>query len=168
MNKSGERFTKQKNEPLAGFDGSMIRWRLNIMKHKLEYIRALKEMLAQLPALEAGAVDLTTLEAVKLLRPEVASLQRKGYSFEMIAKILEERGFIVTATTLKKYRSARKPDSQRKGAKKDATAPPRPMPAQPAPSGGIAKTARQAVRSGTDTDTKQYGGFTPREDTRNI
>lgn len=138
-----------------------------IVKHKLEHIRALKEMLAQLPAVEASATELTTLEAVKLLRPEVASLQRRGYSFEMIANVLGKHGFAVTACTLKKYRSARKADAPRKGAKKEAAAPPQPAPpAQRPPSAIAAKAARQAARA--DPDMKKNGGFTPLEDTRDI
>lgn len=39
------------------------------MKLKLKHIRPL----ARLPAIETGAVELTTLETVKSLRPEVAS-----------------------------------------------------------------------------------------------
>jgi len=48
------------------------------VKHKLERIQAIKEKHAQLPSAEFEAAELTTLEAVKLLRPEVISLYAKA------------------------------------------------------------------------------------------
>ncbi|MET3134539.1 hypothetical protein AAKU55_004839 [Oxalobacteraceae bacterium GrIS 1.11] len=45
------------------------------------------------------------------------ALQRKGYCFEMIAKTLDQHGFAVTATTLKRYCLAGKPVSRRKDVK---------------------------------------------------
>jgi hypothetical protein len=137
-----------------------------IVKHKLDHIRALKEMLAQLPAVAVPATELTTLEAVKLLRPEVTSLQRKGYSFEMIAKVLKEHGLTVTASTLKKYRCTRKQGSVRKIGKNQAEAA-EPVPTQPrAPSTARPKGSHQVGRAGPGT--ANAAGFTPLEDTRDI
>jgi hypothetical protein len=165
MNQSSERLADAKmNVTGPNFEWSMEN---EIVKHKIEQIRSLKEMLAQLPTIEVEATEVSTLEAVKLLRPEVISLQRKGYSFEMIAKILDEHGFAVTASTLKKYRSARKPDSQRKGAKKDLPAPEHLAPA--AQGSLFCATDESLSRHGKNVPaTQKTGGFTPLEDTRDI
>lgn len=137
------------------------------MKHKLEHIQVLKEMLSQLPPVEAHATELTTQEAVKLLRPEVTSLQRKGYSFEMIAQVLEKNGFNVTASTLKKYRSARKQDPVRRAGKKNLIEAIPSAPAKPRTTPVTAvKRARQPGEN--DLAAPQVGGFTPLEDTRDI
>ncbi len=165
MNKSRERHVDQKvNATGAAFEGAMEN---EIVKHKIEQIRALKEMLALLPTVEVEATEMSTLEAVKLLRPEVTSLQRKGYSFEMIAKVLDEHGFTVTASTLKKYRSARKPDSRRKNAKTDLSVSDH---VALAAQGSLFSAASESVpKSGKNNPAiPKNGGFTPLEDTRDI
>jgi hypothetical protein len=137
------------------------------VKHRLERIKSIKEMLAQLPTVEIETAELTTLEAVKMLRSEVSALQRKGYTFEMIAKVLEEHGFSVTASTLKKYRSAKKPDSQRKGAKKDPLVPTQALPvAQQSLFSGAEDVMQPSPRP--EPVSPRSGGFTPVEDTRDI
>lgn len=138
-----------------------------IVKHKLEHIQILKEMLSQLPPVEAHPAELTTQEAVRMLRPEVTSLQRKGYSFEMIAQVLENNGFNVTASTLKKYRSARKQDPVRRAGKKNLIEASPSAPAKPrtTPASTVKRT-RQADKN--DLVAPQVGGFTPLEDTRDI
>lgn len=144
-----------------------------MVKHTLRQIRALKEKLAQLPPVEIEAQELTTLEALKMLRPEVTALQRKGYSLDMIAKVLEANGFTVTATTLKRYRHAKKSASVHKIEKKNtgetAQAPQKNTAnhAKPrTPSSAGATRLRQPGSS--ESDTPGAGGFTPREDTRDI
>lgn len=137
------------------------------MKHKLEHIQDLKEVLARLPPVEPQASELTTQEAVKLLRPEVASLQRKGYSFEMIAQVLGANGFAVTASTLKKYRSIRKQDSTRKVGKKNHTAEVASAPTKPG-NQTVAATRRTRQSGKNESVHPRAGEFTPREDTRDI
>lgn len=137
------------------------------MKHKLEHIQVLKEILSRLPPVESQATGLTTQEAVKLLRPEVTSLQRKGYSFEMIAQELEKNGFTVTASTLKKYRSARKQDSVRRAGKKTLIKAIASAPAKPGTTPvSTVKRTRQPGKN--DSIAPQAGGFTPLEDTKDI
>ncbi len=136
------------------------------MKHKLERIRSIKEKLALLPAVEVEATELSTLEAVKLFRPEVISLLRKGYTLEMIVKVLEQHGFTVTISTLRKYR-AKKNDVQRKSGRKNESAQIEASPPErPAASGVAAKDVRHRPKA--DPIAKKYGTFTPLEDTRDI
>ena len=143
------------------------------MKHKLEQIRALKEMLAQLPPIEVQATKLTTAEAVKLLRPEVTALQRKGYTFDMIAKVLETNGLTISATTLRRYCYTKKPDAARKADKKSADKTAQPQhgntqnlanPRTPSSTGATTLHPSGSSESGAPG----AGGFTPREDTRDI
>lgn len=138
-----------------------------IVKHKLERIRTIKEKLAQLPAVEAEVTELSTLEAVKLLRPEVIALLRKGYTLEMIVKVLEQHGFTVTISTLRKYRSAKRTEPQRKSGRKNETSQMESaLPMQQAASKVAAKVVRH--RSKADPDAQKNGAFTPLEDTRDI
>jgi len=137
------------------------------MKHKLQHIRALKEALARLPAVEVEPTELTMQEAVKLLRPEVASLLRKGYSFDMIATVLDKNGFAVAASTLKKYRNGGKQDAVRKGARsgpENSAGTARGKSRTP-PAAGVEET-RQA--GGSVPGAPGVGGFTPLDDTQDI
>ncbi|MET3132803.1 hypothetical protein AAKU55_003083 [Oxalobacteraceae bacterium GrIS 1.11] len=133
------------------------------MKHTLEHIRSLKEMLANLPAVENQVTELTTVEAMKLLRPEVMALQRKGYCFELIAKTLDQHGFAVTATTLKRYCRAGKPVAQRKDVKQHPAG-------NQVAHGPNSRVAANALRkpAKADPETQKTGGFAPLEDTKNI
>ncbi|MET3135347.1 hypothetical protein AAKU55_005655 [Oxalobacteraceae bacterium GrIS 1.11] len=133
------------------------------MKHTLEHIRSLKEMLAKLPAVENQVTELTTVEAMKLLRPEVMALQRKAYSFEMIAKTLDQHDFAVTAATLKKYCRAGKPVARRKRMKQH----PAEIEGAQGPNSRVAANAlRKPAR--VDPDARKTGGFAPLEDTKDI
>lgn len=42
-------------------------------------------------------------EAVKLLKPGITAMKKKGYSLEEITKFLNENGFKITTATLKNY-----------------------------------------------------------------
>ena len=63
-----------------------------------EFARKLKE----LPAVEKTTL-INKLEAVKALKPEILSMQKKGYTIEKISEALTSFGLEITTPTLKAY-----------------------------------------------------------------
>ena len=63
-----------------------------------EFSRRLKE----LPAIEKPA-QMSKLETIKALKPEIIAMQKKGYEVEKIAEALTSLGLEITAQTLKSY-----------------------------------------------------------------
>ena len=63
-----------------------------------EFARRLKE----LPTIEKPA-QMSKLETIKALKPEIISMQKKGYEVEKIAEALTSFGLEITTPTLKSY-----------------------------------------------------------------
>ena len=63
-----------------------------------EFSRKLKE----LPALEKITL-INKVEAIKALKPEILSMQKKGYTIEKISEALTSFGLEITTPTLKAY-----------------------------------------------------------------
>ncbi len=69
-------------------------------------VQAIAERLDQL---EEKPRPLSTREIVTMLKPKVAALRAKGYSFDEIAAELTKHGIKITASSLKSYTGAKKP-----------------------------------------------------------
>ena len=63
-----------------------------------EFSRRLKE----LPVIEKPA-QMSKLETIKTLKPDIVAMQKKGYEMEKIAEALTSFGLEITAPTLKSY-----------------------------------------------------------------
>jgi hypothetical protein len=72
-------------------------------KHVLATITAIGEELELLPEVGDEERMVGTKEALRLLLPTIAGLQRKGYAIEKIAEKLADRGLVVSAVTLRGY-----------------------------------------------------------------
>lgn len=89
------------------------------MKITIEAIENLQKSLKDLPPVENKEREVTKPEAVKLLASEIADLQERGYTIEMIAEILTKSGLELKASTLKSYITrARASGGRNSGARK--------------------------------------------------
>lgn len=52
---------------------------------------------------EYSAKEVSKMQAVRLLAPQIQEMQAKGYSLGPIAGMLSDNGFIITVTALKNY-----------------------------------------------------------------
>lgn len=66
-------------------------------------IKKLVEELEALPPVENDARPVNKSEAVKMLVQQIAALQARGYTYEMIAHILSQKGLQISAASLKTY-----------------------------------------------------------------
>ncbi len=102
-------------------------------------IKKLVEELEALPPVENDARPVNKSEAVKMLVQQIAALQARGYTYEMIAHILSQKGLQISAASLKTYlgRAKAATKTRKKPAKKmntsgNASAPSAPdSPARP-------------------------------------
>lgn len=164
------------------------------MKIAIETIENLQESLRSLPAVEVKKREVSKPEAVQMLATQVAELQEKGYTIEMIAEIFTARGLEIKPQTLKSYLTRAK---GLKGPKKRGSKAPARPPAKPLDNSGkkasdeanqkhenaksvTHKTATDdnknappaaATPSSNKTTTKDpvpSGTFQPRDDSREI
>jgi septum formation inhibitor MinC len=164
------------------------------MKIAIETIENLQESLKSLPAVEVKKREVSKPEAVQMLAAQVAELQEKGYTIEMIAEIFTASGLEIKPQTLKSYLTRAK---GLKGPKKRSSKAPARTPAKPLDNSGqkasdeankkqenansvTNKTATDdsedgapaaATPSGNKTTTKEpvkSGTFQPRGDSREI
>jgi hypothetical protein len=70
-------------------------------KIELDAVEKLQRKLAAMPDYRPRLV--TKTEAVRLLLPEIHSMQRRGYSLSAIAGFLSDDGVVVSVMTLKAY-----------------------------------------------------------------
>lgn len=164
------------------------------MKIAIETIENLQESLKSLPAVEVKKREVSKPEAVQMLAAQVAELQEKGYTIEMIAEIFTARGLEIKPQTLKSYLTRAKglKGPKRRGAKAPAKAPAKPLDnsgkkasdeankKQGNASSVTHKTAMDDSKKGapaaaTPSSTKttpkepvQSGTFQPRDDSREI
>jgi hypothetical protein len=82
-----------------------------------DQVEQLRSTLKAVPRAPAASLDTTKQDAVKLLAREIEGLQRRGYSLEQIAEMLQGGGLVVSTPTLKSYLSRAKTTRERgKGA----------------------------------------------------
>ncbi|MFY2610772.1 hypothetical protein ACOTJQ_29250 [Achromobacter xylosoxidans] len=86
-------------------------------------IKKLVEELEALPPVENDARPVNKSEAVKMLVQQIAALQARGYTYEMIAHILSQKGLQISAASLKTYlgRAKAATKTRKKPAKKVST-----------------------------------------------
>jgi hypothetical protein len=76
------------------------------------------------PPAPPAEANLTKQEAVRLLAPEIAGLQRKGYKLDQIVASFRGDGLDLSTATMKSYLSRAKASrSQRRGAPKQTAVP---------------------------------------------
>ncbi|MDQ0655169.1 hypothetical protein [Pseudomonas cedrina] len=99
------------------------------MKIAIETIENLQESLKSLPAVEVKKREVSKPEAVQMLAAQVAELQQKGYTIEMIAEIFTNRGLEIKPQTLKSYLTRAKGlnGPKKRGSKAHAKAPAKPI-----------------------------------------
>lgn len=134
------------------------------MKHKIEHILSLKEVLKQMPSDAVPVTELTTADAVRSLSREVSALRRKGFSFERIAQVFGSHGFVVTARSLRRYSAGSKDDENRKDSKRSKKA----LPPSAANQAASPTVALARLRHGERPATQQAGSYILREDTPDI
>jgi hypothetical protein len=79
---------------------------------------------------EQRVEEVTTMQAVRMLSPQIRGMQAKGYGLPAIAELLSDNGVAVTAKTLKTYLSEVRAAGGRKSRRKAKTH--RPVGAGPA------------------------------------
>jgi hypothetical protein len=79
-------------------------------------IEQLQRAIESLP--ECQVDEVTKVQAIRMLVPQIQAMQSKGYSLGAIAKMFSENGIVVTAVTLKSYLNQVKPMRGRKGIRK--------------------------------------------------
>ncbi|MBA6105291.1 hypothetical protein [Pseudomonas monteilii] len=125
------------------------------MKITIETIENLQKSLKDLPVVEDKKREVSKPEAVKMLAADVAEMQKKGYTIEMIAEILTNSGLEIKPSTLKSYLTrAKAPSGTRKrGTKKTSRSTPS---TQNAGSKKASSSADQ--KHGSAKDLTQLGG----------
>jgi hypothetical protein len=121
----------------------------------MDAVKKLQRRLAGMPDYKPRLV--TKTEAVRLLLPEIHSMQKRGYSLSAIAGFLSEDGVGVSVMTLK---ATMKHAGERKRRKKRSTE----VPALSPPLGGrevSTKPERRAAASNPETKAVVHGGAGP-------
>lgn len=124
------------------------------MKYSVSQVMKAKETLAALPQITIESKDqVTSLEAITLLADELAALQKKGYSVELLVKALSDQGIDVSLSTLRRYlrRAGVTPSAKRK----------RKTTADPAPAKKTGATPKSKKSSGTGSAQDAPGDATP-------
>ena len=154
-------------------------------------IKDIQRHLEDSPARESSEVS--KVQALRLLAPQILLMQSKGYSAAHIAGLLSEKGVVVTAATLKshlsRFKSAEAQEALRaKPAKRTsretslpatssrAVAPPAPTaPATvattvppPAPTKEATEPAKRPAGTTAQESVPRRSGFTVRPDTKDI
>ena len=79
----------------------------------LEALEALRERIKDAPPAPKETQKVNKMEAIRAIRKDIESMQKRGYSFDDIAKFLSEGGLQITTPTLKSYMQRTKPESQK-------------------------------------------------------
>lgn len=69
----------------------------------LEQVEKISAELKALPPVENRQRQISKQEAIKRLAKDIAELQKRGYTLEQVAAVLQEKGLEVGVTTLKSY-----------------------------------------------------------------
>ncbi|NWC89953.1 hypothetical protein [Pseudomonas reactans] len=131
------------------------------MKIAIETIESLQESLKSLPAVEVKKREVSKPEAVQMLAAQVAELQEKGYTIEMIAEIFTTSGLEIKPQTLKSYLTRAK---GLKGPKKRGSKAPARTPAKPLDNSG--KKASDEANKKQDSE-KPVAHRTVSDDSKN-
>jgi hypothetical protein len=73
------------------------------MGHTVKQVEALRMTLSALPPIDDGERELSKRQAIAMLARDIRDLQRKGYTYEMIAQALSSNGLDMSVATLKSY-----------------------------------------------------------------
>ena len=96
----------------------------------LEAVGEIAATLKALPPIENKQRQVSKQEAIRLLAKEILASQKRGYSLEQIAEVLQSKGLALSAPTLKNYlqrsRASKQKDTPRPPAAPvvDTAAPP--------------------------------------------
>jgi DNA-binding CsgD family transcriptional regulator len=88
--------------------------------------------LRSMPDPPAAQQPVSKAEAIRLLRAEIANLQKRGYTLEQIAESISGAGLDINGNTLRNYMTRAKPKARNRP-KAEAS----PAPAPPATPGGF-------------------------------
>jgi hypothetical protein len=73
------------------------------MGHTVKQMEALRMTLSAMPPIDDGERELSKRQAIAMLARDIRDLQRKGYTYEMIAQALSSNGLDMSVATLKSY-----------------------------------------------------------------
>ncbi len=72
-------------------------------KYTLEKIEAIANKLRAMPPVEKKKQEHSKIETVKMLRSEIAAMQKRGYSLDQVSEALRGEGLDILTPTLKNY-----------------------------------------------------------------
>ena len=126
-------------------------------------IKKLVEELEALPPVENDARPVNKSEAVKMLVQQIAALQARGYTYEMIAHILSQKGLQISAASLKTYlgRAKAATKTRKKPAKKMNTSENASAPSAP---DSPARPTGEKIGKPQDDKPSKPPGFSVRKD----
>jgi hypothetical protein len=122
-------------------------------KLTLETVENLRSKIAELPEVKSNQVAVSKQHAITLLKKDIETMKKKGYSIEQVAEVLKEGGIELSPATLKNYMHRATP--AKAGSTKKAE------PKQQA-------TQEQAKSTPVEQQTSGTGTFTPRTDSDEI
>ena len=110
----------------------------------------IKELGKQMDAvvIDEDSLPATKQDAVRLLKTHITSLQSRGFSLDMVAAWLKERGLDLGTPTLKSYLSKVSSDGSQKGRRKSKAAK---------LGRKVKVTSATVVMSKSDTESKKEG-----------
>lgn len=134
------------------------------MAIQLDKIEALRAKMKDAPEVAKEKRNVSKQEAIRELKRDIESMQKRGYTLDDIAKFLTEGGLQITTPTLKSY-------LQRTKSEKAKAPKPEPQKAQnfadakktPAQSAAASDKAKQVVESKA-SQQENKGGFAVRPD----
>lgn len=139
------------------------------MKYRIEQIVKVRETLSALPEVTIENKErITSLEAITLLSDVLCSLEKKGYTTQMLAKVLNDQGVDMSVSTLRRYlkRSSTVGAGQRRQkATPPAVAKKRPA-GKPVPAGVPVPSTGKEVEA--PCRAQKSSGFGVRSDTDDI
>ncbi len=132
-------------------------------KYTLEKIETIAQKLRAMPPVEKKKQEHSKIETVKMLRSEIAAMQKRGYSLEQVSEALRGEGLDILTPTLKNYLQRVKAKAKAKGttSKNPATKKAGSKKAAPQPAG--AKTSEPSQKP-----EKNKATFTARPDSSDI
>ncbi len=93
------------------------------MKYKIDDVKKIGDKLKMLPKIEVVPTEVNRQDAVKLLLPEIAVMQARGYTLNQIAEHLTGNGIEISGSTLRSYiqraKGSKVPAKKRKQEKPD-------------------------------------------------
>lgn len=89
-------------------------------KITISLVEELRQKLEAQPPVDASKRQITKAEAIQLMSKEIKTLQERGYSLEMIARLISENGMKISKATLSSsiYRSKQGDPEKKRATKK--------------------------------------------------